>query len=149
MHVTCGTLPIASSISDGSMTCLTVITQVQCTLGPSQMYVVHVSSCQEMASVLYTSCWKQERGCQGTDANLHPGLVMEVGHIELLARCMRQHLVVLLQDFVKALQQQTPQAWRCSWFHSQPLQGSFPYCSGTHQLGLCLMPWMGLSGGTC
>ena len=36
--------------------------------------------------------------------HLNPRLVMEMGHIELLARSMRQNFVMLLQDLVEALQ---------------------------------------------
>ena len=39
-------------------------------------------------------------------ARLDPGLVVQMRDVELLARRMRQQLVVLLQDLVEALQMQ-------------------------------------------
>ncbi len=40
---------------------------------------------------------------RGRAARLDPGLVVQVRDVELLARRVRQQLVVLLQDLVKAL----------------------------------------------
>jgi hypothetical protein len=38
------------------------------------------------------------------ECDLDPWLVMQVSHVELLARCMWQHLVVLLENLVESLQ---------------------------------------------